>query len=42
MFGYLVPTGGTVWERSGGVALLEDVCHWQSDFEVSKAQAIPS
>ena len=22
-----VPAGGTVWERLGGVALLEDVCH---------------
>lgn len=36
------PAGETVWEGSGGVASLEDVCHWQVDFEVSKAQAISS
>jgi hypothetical protein len=22
------PVSGTVWERGGGVALLEEVCHW--------------
>lgn len=35
------PGGGSVWERLGNVALLER-CVTGVDFEVSKAQAIPS
>ena len=26
--GYLVPSCRTVWKGLGGVALLEEVCHW--------------
>lgn len=26
---YLVPTGGTVWEKLESVAFLEEVCHWE-------------
>jgi hypothetical protein len=37
MFESLVPVNGTVWEGLGGVALLEEVCHWEVSFEVSKA-----
>jgi hypothetical protein len=33
---------GTVWEGLGGVALLEGVCHWGMDFEVSKTPIIIS
>ena len=29
LFECLVPAGGTVWEELGGVALLEEVCHWK-------------
>jgi hypothetical protein len=39
------PVGGIVWKGLGGVALLEEACHWQGEggaFEVSKAQAIAS
>lgn len=35
------PVGGTVRENLGGVAFLEEICHWGTDFEVSKAQNIP-
>ena len=24
-----IPVGGTVWEGLGGVALFEEVCHWE-------------
>jgi hypothetical protein len=34
--------GETVWEALGGVALLEEVCHWGVGFEVSEAHPIPS
>ena len=36
--------GGTVWERLGGVALLEAVYHWGggADLEVSKAHPLHS
>lgn len=36
MFDALVPFVGSVWEELGGVALLEEVCHWGCGFEVSK------
>ena len=36
------PVSGTVWEGLGGVVLLEDVLSLGADYEVSKAQAIPS
>lgn len=29
LFECLVPAGGTVWEELGGLALLEEVCHWK-------------
>ena len=28
MFEYLVSVDRTLWEGLGGVALLEEVCHW--------------
>lgn len=31
------PAGGTVWERLEGMALLEEICHWRSYFEVFKS-----
>jgi hypothetical protein len=35
------PGPGTVWEESGGVALLKEVDHWAwVNFELSKAHAI--
>lgn len=34
--------GGTVWVNLGGVALLEDACHWRSGFENLKILAISS
>ena len=27
--------GRTVWEGIGGVALLEEVCHWRAGFDAS-------
>lgn len=37
------PAGGTGRERLGGMASLEEACHWgPADFEVSKAHSIPS
>ena len=39
---YSILVYGTVWEGRGGVALLEEVCHWGAGFEVSKASHIPS
>ena len=34
--------GGTVWERLGSVALLEEVCHWGWAFMFQKIHVIPS
>jgi hypothetical protein len=36
------PVSATVWEGLGGVALLEEVCHYGVVFEVSKAHTVPT
>jgi hypothetical protein len=36
MFDTWFPVGGTFWEGPGGVALLEEVCHWEKASEVFK------
>ena len=35
------PVGGTVWEGLGGVALLEEVCHWEWALRFQKAHSNP-
>jgi hypothetical protein len=36
------PGGGTIWEGLGGVALLEEMCHWEWVWKFPKTCAIPS
>ena len=42
MFECLVLKDGTVWEGLGGVALMEELCHWGWALRFEKAPAIPN
>lgn len=35
------PVGGTVWEGLGGIALLDDVCHWVQTLRFQKPKPFP-
>lgn len=32
---HLVPVGGAVWEGSGGIDLLEEICHYGVGSEIT-------